>query len=102
MWPRKAILVPGKTLCRDLRKNIPLRMMMAASFASVLLEPLKVLPFVLHLWGTTGNRKDSSAHGGNVHLGQSQNGRPGKDHEHDKERHFAQCRIFMQYPFCRR
>ena len=32
-----------KTLCRDLRKNIPLRMMMAASFASVLLEPLKVL-----------------------------------------------------------
>lgn len=46
-----------KTLCRDLRKNIPLRMMMAASFASVLLEPLKVLPFVLHLWGTTGTGK---------------------------------------------
>lgn len=32
-------------------------MMMAASFASVLLEPLKVLPFVLHLWGTTGTGK---------------------------------------------
>mgnify|MGYP002235619636 FL=1 len=30
---------------------------MAASFASVLLEPLKVLPFVLHLWGTTGTGK---------------------------------------------
>ena len=46
-----------KTLCKELRKNIPLRMMMAASFASVLLEPLKVLPFVLHLWGTTGTGK---------------------------------------------
>lgn len=46
-----------KNLCSDLRKNIPLRMMMAASFASVLLEPLKVLPFVLHVWGTTGTCK---------------------------------------------
>ena len=46
-----------KALCKDLRKNIPLRMMMAASFASVLLEPLRVLPFVLHLWGTTGTGK---------------------------------------------
>ena len=46
-----------KARCGDLRKNIPLRMMMAASFASVLLEPLKVLPFVLHLWGTTGTGK---------------------------------------------
>lgn len=44
-------------LCRELRKNIPLRMMMATSFASVLLEPLKVLPFVLHVWGTTGTCK---------------------------------------------
>ena len=46
-----------KALCKDLRKNIPLRMMMVASFASVLLEPLRVLPFVLHLWGTTGTGK---------------------------------------------
>lgn len=46
-----------KRLCRGLRKNIPLRMMMAASFASVLLEPLKILPFVLHVWGTTGTCK---------------------------------------------
>lgn len=44
-------------LCAELRKNIPLRMMMATSFASVLLEPLKVLPFVLHVWGTTGTCK---------------------------------------------
>ncbi len=46
-----------KALCGSLRKNLPLRMMMAASFASVLLEPLKVLPFVLHIWGTTGTCK---------------------------------------------
>lgn len=46
-----------KNLCISLRVNLPLRMMMAASFASVLLEPLKVLPFVLHVWGTTGTCK---------------------------------------------
>lgn len=46
-----------KNLCKDLRKNSALRMMMAASFASVLLEPLNVLPFVLHVWGTTGTCK---------------------------------------------
>ena len=46
-----------KNLCKELRKNIALRMMMAASFASVLLEPLNVLPFVLHVWGTTGTCK---------------------------------------------
>ena len=44
-------------LCAGLRKNLALRMMMAASFSSVLLEPLKVLPFVLHVWGTTGTGK---------------------------------------------
>ncbi len=46
-----------KALCASLRKNLALRMMMAASFASVLLEPLRVLPFVLHIWGTTGTCK---------------------------------------------
>lgn len=46
-----------KGLCSGLRRNLPLRMMMAVSFASVLLEPLKVLPFVLHIWGTTGTCK---------------------------------------------
>ena len=46
-----------KDLCAGLRQNIPLRVMMAASFASVLLEPLKILPFVLHVWGTTGTCK---------------------------------------------
>ena len=77
-------------------------MMMAASFASVLLEPLKVLPFVLHLWGTTGTGKTVALMVAMSIWGNPQNGRPGKDHEHDKERHYAQCRIFMQYPFCRR
>lgn len=46
-----------KALCAGLRHSLPMRMMMAASFASVLLEPLKVLPFVLHVWGTTGTCK---------------------------------------------
>lgn len=46
-----------KKLCAGLRSNVPLRIMMATSFASVLLEPLKVLPFVLHVWGTTGTCK---------------------------------------------
>ena len=46
-----------KALCSGLRRNLPVRMMMAASFASVLLEPLRVLPFVLHIWGTTGTCK---------------------------------------------
>ena len=49
--------VAWKSLCAGLRHNVPLRLMMAASFASVLLEPLKVLPFVLHVWGTTGTCK---------------------------------------------
>lgn len=42
---------------RKLRENIYLRMMMAASFASPLLERLNALPFVLHLWGGTGRGK---------------------------------------------
>ena len=42
---------------RPLRKNIYLRLVMAAAFASVLIEPVKALPFVLHLWGGTGSGK---------------------------------------------
>jgi hypothetical protein len=41
----------------DLRKNIYLRLMMAASFASPLIERCNVLPFVFHLWGGTGKGK---------------------------------------------
>lgn len=40
-----------------LRKNKPLRMTMAASFASPLIERCGALPFVFHLWGTTGGGK---------------------------------------------
>lgn len=46
-----------RKLCRSLRNNRQLRMMMAAGFASVLLEPLGALPFVLHIWGESGTCK---------------------------------------------
>lgn len=46
-----------KDLCSRLRKNTALRMMMAASFSSILLTPLNVLPYVLHVWGMTGTAK---------------------------------------------
>ncbi len=46
-----------KDLCRKLRRNLQLRIMMAASFASVLLEPVGALPFVLHVWGESGTCK---------------------------------------------
>lgn len=40
-----------------LRSNICLRMMMAASFASPLIELVNALPFVFHLWGGSGAGK---------------------------------------------
>lgn len=40
-----------------IRENKPLRMTMAASFASPLIERCGALPFVFHLWGTTGGGK---------------------------------------------
>ena len=42
---------------RGLRKNILIRLMMSASFASVLIEKVGALPFVFHLWGGTGTGK---------------------------------------------
>ena len=44
----------------DLRENINIRIMLSASFASVLIEKVGALPFVLHLWGTTGFGKTVS------------------------------------------
>lgn len=44
-----------------LRKNLFLRLIMAASFASVLVEKVRALPFVLHLWGGTGSGKTVAA-----------------------------------------
>lgn len=41
----------------DLRRNLLLRLQMAASFASPLIELIGALPFVLHLWGGTGSGK---------------------------------------------
>lgn len=41
----------------ELRKNIFLRMQMAASFASPIIEKIAALPFVLHLWGGSGSGK---------------------------------------------
>lgn len=42
---------------RPLRKNLYLRLIMAASFASPLIERVQTLPFVFHLWGETGKGK---------------------------------------------
>ncbi|MBR1511789.1 MAG: DUF927 domain-containing protein [Acidaminococcaceae bacterium] len=38
----------------ELRKNIALRLVMGASFASPLIARVNALPFVFHLWGGTG------------------------------------------------
>lgn len=47
-----------KEHCSTLRKNLVVRMAFAASFGSVLIEPLNILPFVFHLWsGDSGTCK---------------------------------------------
>lgn len=41
------------SLARELRKGcVPLRMILAASFASVLVKPVEALTFFVHLWGS--------------------------------------------------
>lgn len=45
---------------KELRKDINIRLMLAASFASPLIEVVGALPFILHLWGTTGFGKTVS------------------------------------------
>lgn len=37
--------------------NVPARIILASSFASVMVEPLGCLPFFVHLWGGTGSGK---------------------------------------------
>lgn len=44
----------------ELRKDISIRLVLAASFASPLIEVVGALPFILHLWGTTGFGKTVS------------------------------------------
>lgn len=39
---------------KELREDINIRLVLAASFASPLIEVAGALPFILHLWGTTG------------------------------------------------
>jgi uncharacterized protein (DUF927 family) len=47
-----------KSHCQELRKNKIVRIAFAVSAASVLIEPLNVLPFVFHIWsGTSGTAK---------------------------------------------
>ena len=43
--------------CMDYRKNLYVRLLMDASFASVLIKKLNCLCFVLHLWGPSGTGK---------------------------------------------
>lgn len=43
---------------KEIRKNsIPLRFMMASSFSSILVKIFKINPFIVHLWGKSGNGK---------------------------------------------
>lgn len=44
----------------ELRQDINIRLMLSASFASVLIEKVGALPFILHLWGETGFGKTVS------------------------------------------
>lgn len=46
-------------IAREVRAsgNVPARIMLAASFASVLVKPLNRLPFIVHLWGGTETGK---------------------------------------------
>ena len=39
------------------RESVPARIMLAASFASALVEPCRALPFFVHLWGGSGAGK---------------------------------------------
>ena len=43
--------------CRELRENIYLRLVMAASFSAPLIEKIGGLPFITHIWGGTGAGK---------------------------------------------
>ena len=61
---------------------------------------LKGAAFCTACVGYHWNRENRGPHGGHEYLGQSQDGRSGQDHEHDPERHYAQCGISMQHPFC--
>ena len=46
-----------KSFTLETRKNLLIRLMMDASFASALISKVSALPFVFHLWGKTGTGK---------------------------------------------
>lgn len=46
-----------KAFTLEARKNLLVRLMMDASFASALISKVSALPFVFHLWGKTGTGK---------------------------------------------
>ena len=46
-----------RKVTHELRSSLHIRMAMAASFASVLIEKVGALPFVFHLWGKSGTGK---------------------------------------------
>lgn len=50
-------LTEWKNLMHKYRKNIPLRIAMAVSFSSPLIELCGCLPYWLHIWGETGSGK---------------------------------------------
>lgn len=57
----KGTLEEWTEFVRPLRKNIYLRLILAASFASPMIAKVGALPFVLHLWGGTGSGKTVGA-----------------------------------------
>lgn len=56
----KGTLEEWVEFCSPLRKNLQLRLMMAASFASPIIERVGENPFVLHLYGSSGTAKTVS------------------------------------------
>ena len=46
-----------RSVCGGLRKDVRIRLLMGASFASALLEAVHALPFVCHIWGKSGTGK---------------------------------------------
>lgn len=54
---QKGTLENWQGICRELRRNIVCRFVMAASASSPLLSLLGNLPFILHIWGGSGTGK---------------------------------------------
>ena len=88
---QKGTLDEWLKIVRPLMDNIYLRLTVAASLAAPLLEIIKGLPYVFHLWGGTGSRKNRWYHGSSQYLGQPQFGAMVPDNEHDGQRPGGHC-----------